>query len=204
MYFYKWCKEIYNNFKGWLKELKYDYLSCKINYKEFKNIQLHPLIEIPKVRFNRLKTPCRNLIYWLPYIWYDRDWDYFFIYVILKAKLAKVKRFMQLHSVTVVDKEIKEIDECIRILDVLIEDNVLEEEFGEFYKKYGHIKLTFRKMENGLSIAEGGYEKVQTENEYREAEKEFKRLITKEEEEKNRLRKRLFNIMADNIEGWWD
>lgn len=35
----------------------------------------------------------RNLIRWIPIIWNDRDWDYYFIYEMLKQKLINVEKF---------------------------------------------------------------------------------------------------------------
>ena len=35
----------------------------------------------------------RNLIRWAPIIWHDRDWDYYFIYEILKQKLKHVEQY---------------------------------------------------------------------------------------------------------------
>ena len=35
----------------------------------------------------------RNLIRWTPIIWNDRDWDYYFIYEILKQKLKHVEQY---------------------------------------------------------------------------------------------------------------
>lgn len=35
----------------------------------------------------------RNLIRWAPIIWRDRDWDYYFIYEILKQKLKNVEQY---------------------------------------------------------------------------------------------------------------
>lgn len=36
----------------------------------------------------------RNLIRWAPIIWNDRDWDYYFIYEILKQKLKHTEQYI--------------------------------------------------------------------------------------------------------------
>lgn len=40
----------------------------------------------------------RNLIRWAPIIWNDADWDYYFVYEILKQKLKHVEQFTSKHG----------------------------------------------------------------------------------------------------------
>ena len=37
----------------------------------------------------------RNVLRWLPIIWRDHDWDYYFIYEILKQKLTFTEKFLR-------------------------------------------------------------------------------------------------------------
>jgi hypothetical protein len=37
----------------------------------------------------------RHLIHWYPIIWRDRDWDYYFIYEILKHKLINTEKYIR-------------------------------------------------------------------------------------------------------------
>ena len=36
----------------------------------------------------------KRVWYWLPIIWKDRDWDYYYIYEMLKQKLIKVEQYI--------------------------------------------------------------------------------------------------------------
>lgn len=40
----------------------------------------------------------KNLIYWLPIIWRDRDWDNTYIYKILNAKIEKQAKYINKHG----------------------------------------------------------------------------------------------------------
>lgn len=45
----------------------------------------------------RVKNFIRNVkrvFHWLPIIWKDRDWDYYFIYEMLKQKLIRVEAYI--------------------------------------------------------------------------------------------------------------
>ena len=37
----------------------------------------------------------RKLIRWVPIIWKDRDWDYYFVYEILKQKLIDTEKYIR-------------------------------------------------------------------------------------------------------------
>jgi len=198
-YFIDYCKNKSIRFKKRLNTLSYDYKMIKINYST-----PYPLIKLLIRSFCRFKISIKNLMYWFRYIWNDRDWDYFFIYTIIRAKLVRMKRHMQLHAMRVVDDEIEQISECIKLLDLLIEDDVLKEEFDKFYEKYGDHKLNFKKLENDLYTAECSYEKVQTAEELKKADSELKELLKKEVVRKIEIRNKLFGIMAEHIENWWD
>jgi len=41
----------------------------------------------------------RKLIRWVPIIWNDRDWDYYFIYEMLKQKLIDQEQFIRKYGV---------------------------------------------------------------------------------------------------------
>ncbi len=46
----------------------------------------------------------RNVIRWIPIIWRDRDWDYYFIYEILKQKLINQEQYIREQGVHVFNK----------------------------------------------------------------------------------------------------
>jgi len=46
---------------------------------------------------NKIKQ-VRNVLRWIPIIWRDRDWDYYFIYEILKQKLKHVEQHTAKHG----------------------------------------------------------------------------------------------------------
>jgi len=46
----------------------------------------------------------RNVIRWIPIIWRDRDWDYYFIYEILKQKLINQEQYIREQGIHVFNK----------------------------------------------------------------------------------------------------
>jgi hypothetical protein len=59
----------------------------------------------------------KNLIRWAPIIWRDRDWDYYFIYEILKHKLAFTEKFIREKGVHVFNTE--DANSILKAIDLI-------------------------------------------------------------------------------------
>ena len=70
------------------------------------------------------KYGIRKTIQWLPVIWEDREWDYWFIYKLLHKKLTLMENAFRVCGISVhSDKEADKMRLCILLLDRLIKDN---------------------------------------------------------------------------------
>jgi len=59
----------------------------------------------------------KNLIRWAPIIWRDRDWDYYFIYEILKHKLIFTEEFIREKGVHMFNTE--DADSILKAIDLI-------------------------------------------------------------------------------------
>jgi hypothetical protein len=59
----------------------------------------------------------KNLIRWTPIIWKDRDWDYYFIYEILKHKLTFTEKFIREKGVHTFNNE--DADGILKAIDLI-------------------------------------------------------------------------------------
>jgi len=78
--------------------------------------------------FKLIKYGLKNLWYWLPTIWQDRDWDYYFIFKILQKKLTKHRLWLENGSpmpYVGIKKDIKNIHLCELLLQRLLNDDYL-------------------------------------------------------------------------------
>lgn len=68
-----------------------------------------------------------KLWYWLPVIWYDQDWDYDYLLVIIKHKLLSMEHFFASGRPIVAGapKDSKRIREMIQLVDRIREDDPL-------------------------------------------------------------------------------
>ena len=75
----------------------------------------------------------RKLIRWIPIIWRDRDWDYYFVYEILKQKLIDTEKYIRkdcLHVFNEHDSDsIKTSIEMIENVNVIIPETPVKRGF---------------------------------------------------------------------------
>jgi hypothetical protein len=120
-----------------------------------------------KRRLNSIITGLSNIWKWRKVIYRDRDWDYWFIYEILKTKLQyQSEHFIKYGYHENSSKDAKQMLECIDLID---------------------------KVQNEY------YEEQALESEVWD-EKEMKAAQDKH----NEARKKLFKLLEENIERWWD
>lgn len=142
----------------------------------------------------------RNLLVWFKVIWNDRNWDYHYIFVILRHKLNLMEKAIRNNNNhTEAERDADQIKECVEILDRLINDVYFDLAYKEYEEKWG--ELQFRVENNQLKINKPN---VQTPEEHEEERHDFKNATMKEHVMKENDIHKLFALMRNNIQGWWD
>jgi len=59
----------------------------------------------------------RKLIRWIPIIWRDRDWDYYFVYEILKQKLVDTEKYIRKDGVHIYNDA--DADSILKAIDLI-------------------------------------------------------------------------------------
>jgi len=166
----------------------------------------------------------KNIIYWFPVIWKDRNWDGHYIFEILQHKLVAQANYIgkrDFHTRAQLDA--KRMRLCVKLIK-----KVQEEDYTMEYMDYAKDRVWFTDCEDrpGSSL----YNSEEIWEKYDEYfakyplvykkvlkgegvftldgrdESDMKRIIAMNIAHLNhdRARKLLFKIMEENIEGWWD
>ena len=169
------------------------------------------------------KQGVKNLWYWFPVIWKDRNWDGHYIFEIIQHKLEGQANYIgerDLHTRAQLDA--KRMRLCISLIK-----KVQEEDYAMEYMDYAKDRVWFTDCEDrpGSSL----YNSEEVWEKYDEYfakyplvykrvlkgegvftldgrdESSIKRVIAQNIAHLNhdRARKLLFKIMEENIEGWW-
>ncbi len=169
------------------------------------------------------KQGVKNIWYWFPIIWKDRHWDDHFIFEVLKHKLkAQAKYIGDKDRHTRAQQDAKRMRLCVKLIQLvqdepyrmeymdyheyrvwftdcqgrpgssLYNDETTSENFDDYFKKYPLIYKRVMKGEGPFAL--DGRD-----------EADMKRIIAMNISKINqdRVRKLLFKIMEQNIEGWW-
>lgn len=163
------------------------------------------------------KIGIRNLIKWFPIIWKDRDWDYHYIYDVLKFKLINQAKYIGNHNIhTAAKRDVEIMNTCVRLIQRCQDDyydmeymdyhttkfnlydngslNIerIEEHFDDYFLKYPlQYKRVMSGEVNGFS---------------RPIEEKSNTIIAMKiaHENQKRCRRLLFKLLERNIEKWWD
>jgi len=171
-----------------------------------------------------LKHGIKNIIYWFPIIWKDRNWDDHYIFDILKHKLkAQAKYIGDRDWHTRAQLDAKRMRLCVSLIEKvqdetyemeytdygkdriwftpcndgtessLINSEIIEDNYSEFFKKYPLIYKRVLKGEGPFTLDGKG-------------DSEMNKLIAMNISHINqeRVHKLLFKILEENIRGWWD
>lgn len=172
----------------------------------------------------QFKRGIKNLWYWLPIIWKDRNWDDHYIFEILKHKLkAQAKYIGDRDFHTRAQLDAKRMRLCVKLIQ-LVQDETYAMEYMDYHKD--RVWFTPCEDREGSSL----YNSEEVWENYDEFfkkyplvykqvlkgagpftlngrdESDMKRIIAQNIAHVNqeRVHKLLFKILEENIRGWWD
>ena len=150
--------------------------------------------------YRYLKSGISNLVYWFPIIWQDKNWDHYYLLVILRHKMNSMVKFYDGPHAWGLDSPVlaHEMKLCRILLDRLIEDDYNREGYDEHDKKLGEFEFTTNEKGN-LTITRSN----RNINEELEQE-EYKAVYKKEESLRETDIENLFKIIRENLQKLWD
>jgi hypothetical protein len=168
------------------------------------------------------KTGVKNLWYWFPIIWKDRDWDSHYIFEIIKHKLSAQANYIGTNDRhTRAQQDARRMKICVKLMQ-----KIQDEDYTMEYMDYHKDRVWFTDCEDrpdsSLMNSEQIWEKF--DDYFKKYPLIYKRVMNGDgvfnlegrEDDKHviamniahlnhdRARKLLFKIMEENIEGWWD
>jgi len=162
----------------------------------------------------------KNLIYWFPIIWKDRNWDSHYIFEILKHKLTAQSNYIAEQNRHVnAQTDARDMRLCVELMK-LVDDGFYEGEYADYQK----TKNWFEPIGNGSSTWESKELEENFDDYFAKYPLIYKRTLNGEgpfgmegtERSKQviamnighinqeRAHALLFTILKQNILGWWD
>jgi hypothetical protein len=129
----------------------------------------------------------KNVFIWLPVIWHDRQWDYFYLLEVLRKKLLLMENYyLKDHDLSFKgqDKVYDQIKLCKILCNRLIKNEYENNAMIPYYKKYNQNVWTF-------------------EAETKQQKDEYTKYIKHADYMGKQDIKMLFNTINKNITNWW-
>jgi hypothetical protein len=175
-----------------------------------------------KFMLRNFKQGCKNIYYWFPVIWKDRNWDDSYIFTILSHKLKSQAKYISSRGIHVsAERDAEVIMTCVRLIK-LVQDEYYSTEWMDYHK----TKYWFEPIEDqpGYSSWESEQMEENFDDYFKKYPLIYKRVLNGEgifnragrEDNKeiiamniahinhDRARKLLFKTLESNIEKWWD
>lgn len=149
----------------------------------------------------------KNLWYWFPIIWQDRQWDHWFLVKILERKLRAMKTHFESYDNRYVSfkSRAKEIRYCRILCTRIIQDGYLTSALHYHEQIWGEAKIMLEDIpgsENSLLREIAVPHLVGKE---REREKAIRnKLYDRSRRQEDQDWVELFRLMNKQIRGWWD
>ena len=167
-------------------------------------------------------TGIKNIWYWLPIIWKDRNWDSNYIFEIMMHKLKAQSKYIGSRGTHLsAERDAEIMMTCVRLMKLVQEDTYSSE-----YSDYHKTKHWLEDIEDkpGLSSWESRLLEENFDDYFKKYPLISKRVLNGEgvfgrkgrEDNKqviamnishinhDRAKKLLFKLMEENIERWWD
>ncbi len=168
-----------------------------------------------------LKQGIKNLWYWLPVIWKDRNWDHDFIFDVLSHKLKAQASYIGKYGLHLNNwKDERDMMICVRLIE-----KVKTEYYSSEYQDYHKLKTWFEPCKDKPGYSEWKSRELEEnfDDYFKKYPLIYKRVINgqgpfkiDDDQDKARIasgigyinhqraRKLLFKIMEQEIERWWD
>lgn len=148
-----------------------------------------------------IKQGIRNIIYWLPIIWRDRNWDYSHFLEILKHKLDAIRLDIPNWTCAGKEKEAENIDYAITLIDAIVNEEYECQAFLEHAQRWGTPKIVLEPISDNFSRGDFVYPDATDQKKARE---HLTILLHDAANKRQAAIDILFDIIRDNFETWWD
>jgi hypothetical protein len=148
---------------------------------------------------------CVNLYHYIPIIWYDRDWDHHYMFVLWEKKFARMAYLFEHYGHHVGDKETAQrLRVCASLCRRILDDDYAEVLRAEHDKKWGKGEFRFEPSGHRTSTLHIDRVNVLTPEDEKLEREEFVRIMKHGEHQRANDLKYLCETVATYAFGWWD
>jgi hypothetical protein len=143
---------------------------------------------------------------WIPILWNNWDWDYNYFLTIVQYKIRRMSKHIKEHGHFVNSDEVcAQMDECVEIIDRFFKADYVKEETAAHKEKWGETIYECIPCETEGHFRLDIYSAKARELELEEQErKEILAIYNLNDKRSEEDLDRLFELMRDKLQYWWD
>ena len=152
-----------------------------------------------KNHIRNIKYGLANIITYIPIIWKDRDWDHYFLLVLMEKKLERMEKLQRnygngLYS----ERYARQLQICKVLCNRLSKDDYCRSEYDKHSSKWGDLEFSSNK------IRFISRKNVITEEDRKKESREVLSIYNKSNYIRNEDKNLLFKTMKRHLLNWWD
>jgi hypothetical protein len=158
-----------------------------------------------------IKYGLENFYNWFKLIWFDRDWDYYFLQQIIKFKIKRmIKHITKYNSHTEWKRDVKSMQFVVDCLERIEKDDYRKKLLDRHEEIYGELTTkstphTFDKNGKPLLYSmDFGYKKSDTEVMKQMARDDWFKIHNMAKNDKQRDYRLFGKALGKYIQHWWD
>lgn len=156
----------------------------------------------------------KNLWRWFPIIWKDRDWDDYYIWILLEKKLTYQAKYIGGRGIHLdANRDAERMMTCVRLIQK-IKEEYYESEFHDYIKNEFHWddipdkpdykQLRIEEISENLDDYFKKYPLIYRQVTKAEKLKKYHIALRMSRINHKRAKNLLFKILNEHIESWWD
>lgn len=152
---------------------------------------------------SKIVTGIKNLIQWIPIIWNDRQWDYYYFYKILYYKLKFMEEFWKSDEPVSAkaEKTAKQITIAKNLAKRLMENNYIDNALmwhEQKYPDYLDKALNFEPYKDNLKLY------ILVDKNPIDEKKSFEKCCEHSDYMEKQDKEMLFDLLKKYVNRWWD
>jgi hypothetical protein len=154
----------------------------------------------------------RNICFWVikvaqysRILYQDRDWDYICLLKLMQYKISRMRKNMSHGYVADNEKYCAQMQEAEELIGKLLEDDWAKAEREAHDTKWGELHIESIPIPN-QQASECRFLRlnVRTDKDNKQERKEYNKIMDLEVERKKAAWNRLFYLLKNHMEKWWD
>lgn len=144
----------------------------------------------------------QNLFKWFSIVWKDRDWDYAYIFIVLKFKIHNTALNIVKYGESVDNNQkIKYMLLAEKLIDYISQEHYLQNSLNMLSNKWGHYDFENNNIYEQLFFSR---QKIKSDQDKLEYKEDFSKAFILADKQHNKAKRLLFNILNEHIETWWN